>query len=133
MSFEAIFKVPSYVQENLASHISLGMMHAARMAKISHSSNETQLFAQGVRDVENSLFEKHCFKNTRYNKTDARHNFTDTCIQSTMDSMTSKLKDAINLVGMSLKFEAGVMSFVQDDMKIKKHHIDDNVKNRQEQ
>lgn len=112
--------------EQLASHISIAMMHAARVAKISHSSNETQLLADGVKDVENSMFEKHCFKNLRYNKTDPKHNHTETCIQSAMDGIKGKLKDAIGFVGMSLKFEAGVMSFVQGVAKIQKdrHNAD---------
>jgi len=108
--------------ELLSSHINLAIMHAARMAKISikHGGNETQLIAQGVKDVEASMFEKHCFKNLRYNKTDPRHNHTETCIQSAMDSVKGKLQDSIGFVSMSLKFEAGVMSFVQGVVKIQK-------------
>jgi hypothetical protein len=106
--------------EMLASHLNIAIMHAARVAKISHSSNETQQLAEGLKDVENSMFQKHCFKNLRYNKTDPRHNHTETCIQSPMDSVKGKLKDAIGFVGMSLKFEAGVMSFVQGVAKIQK-------------
>jgi len=110
--------------EMLASHINIAIMHAARVSK--HSKNQTQQIAQGLQDVENSMFEKHCFKNLRYNKTDPRHNHTETCIQSPMESVTGKLKDAIGFVGMSLKFEAGVMSFVQGVAKIQKerHNAD---------
>jgi len=112
--------------EMLASHINLAIMHAARIAKIGHHNNETQLLANGLKDVEASMFEKHCFKNLRYNKTDPRHNHTETCIQSAMDSVTGKLKDAIGFVGMSLKFEAGVMSFIQGVAKIQqdRHNAD---------
>jgi len=106
----------------LASHINLAIMHAARVAKTSHTTNETQMLAEGLKTVEESMFDKHCFKNLRYNKTDARHNHTETCIQSTMDGIKGKLKDAIGFVGMSLKFEAGVMSFVQGVAKIQKQH-----------
>jgi len=106
--------------EMLASHINIAIMHAARIAKISHSTNQTDSLTQGVKDVENSMFEKHCFKNLRYNKTDARHNHTETCIQSAMDGIKGKLKDSVGFVGMSLKFEAGVMSFVQGVAKIQK-------------
>jgi hypothetical protein len=112
--------------ELLASHVNLAIMHAARIAKVSHGNNETQLLVQGVKDVETSLFEKHCFKNLRFNKTDPRHNHTETCIQSAMDSVKGKLKDAMGFVGMSLKFEAGVLSFVQGVAKIQKerHNAD---------
>jgi len=110
--------------EMLASHVNLAIMHAARMAKINHHANETEQLAQGLKDVEASMFEKHCFKNLRFNKTDPRHNHTDTCIQSAMDSVKGKLKDAIGFVGMSLKFEAGVMSFIQGVAKIQKDRHD---------
>lgn len=112
--------------EMLASHVGISIMHAARISKLSHSSNETEQLGEGLKDVETSMFEKHCFKNLRYNKTDPRHNHTETCIQSPMDSVTGKLKDAISFVGMSLKFEAGVMSFVQGVAKIQRerHNAD---------
>jgi len=112
--------------ELLASHVNIALMHAARIAKVSHDSNQTQLIAQGIQDVEHSLFEKHCFKNLRFNQSDPRHNHTETCIQSAMDSVKGKLKDSIGFVGMSLKFEAGVLSFIQGVAKIQKdrHNAD---------
>merc|ERR1719213_1476579 len=114
----------SHDQANCLHLINLAMMHASRIAKIGHKHNETQLLAAGLKDVEASLFEKHCFPNLRYNKTDPRHNHTDTCIQSAMDSVVGKLKDAIGFVSMSLKFEAGVMSFIQGVHKIQQDRHD---------
>merc|ERR1719262_1598686 len=102
------------------------MMHASRIAKTHRGSNATQLLAEGVKDIENSMFQKHCFKNLRYNKTDPRHNHTDTCIQSAMDGIKGKLKDAIGFVSMSLKFEAGVMSFIQGVHKIQQDRHEKN-------
>lgn len=100
-------------EEQLTSHVDLAVRHAARIAKEGGKQPDSKLLAQGVKSVEEALFNQRCFKNPKFNRTDPRHNQTETCIRSPSAGMMNNLRDAEQLVSMGLKMEKGVMMFVQ--------------------
>jgi len=101
--------------KTVTTHFNLGLRRVESYVDAASSGSAEEALQKSEVTLSESLFSDHCYDDSRKKKNaTAPAKF---CIPSVLTKFASRLNDTEGLIGMSMRFEAGAMSFAQSDKK----------------
>lgn len=101
--------------KTVTTHFNLGLRRVESYVDAAASGSADEALQKSEVTLAESLFSDHCYDDSRKKKNaSAPAKF---CIPSVLTKFVSRLNDTEGLIGMSMRFEAGAMSFAQSDKK----------------